>query len=246
MTQIVQDMHAGEDCFLAQPQWRKALSLHCDPKPPPSHRLEAIELRNALCDLLVDVPGMVQEAQELLASPAAHWEESDHHTRLERTIRRALRMKDCVNSWYGIFAQAAPYDATQGPVLIDGAAETGVRCSAGLDRPDLLYTILDCVANSVLARLDGMLLCLSSLLRGSLGDECLVGTFALSGVEARRQTARAAFDLVKSKSPVAAKPLEFGLRQIWSIDGMFDIVDDQSCTRRAWARIRDSRAIHDQ
>jgi hypothetical protein len=230
MTQIVQDMHAGEDCFLAQPQWRKALSLHYDPKPPPSHKLEAIELRNALCDLLVDVPGMVQETQELLASPAAH-EEADHLTRLERTLRRVLRMKDGVNSWYGVFAEAAPYDAAPGPILMDGAAEIGVRCSAGLDRPNLLYTVLDCVANSVLARLDGMLLVLSSLLRGSLGDECLAGTFALSGVEARRQTARAAFELVKSKSPVAAKPLEFGLRQIWSNAGMCDMVDVQSCTR---------------
>jgi hypothetical protein len=231
MTQIVQDMHAGEDCFLAQPQWRKALSLHYDPKPPPSHKLEAIELRNALCDLLVDVPGMVQETQELLASPATHLEEADHLTRLERTLRRALRMKDGINSWYGVLAEAAPYDATQGRIIMDGAAETGVRCSASLDRPNLLYTVLDCVANSVLARLDGMLLVLSSLLRGSLGDECLAGTFALSGVEARRQTARAAFELVKSKSPVAAKSLEFGLRQIWSNAGMFGMVDDQSCTR---------------
>jgi hypothetical protein len=162
--------------------------------------------------VLVDFPGLAQAEDMLLASTTTHWESHDL-TRLESTIRRVLRMQDCLNSWYRDFAQAAPYGTTEDPVFSDGSLMSTVDRLGGSDRPNPLYTILDCVANTVLARLDGMLLRLSSLRPGVLADGCLDGVFQ-AGVEARRQKARAAFTIVKSNSSVSAKPLQFGLRQI--------------------------------
>jgi hypothetical protein len=162
--------------------------------------------------LLVELPGLAQEEDMLLASATAHWESHDL-TRLESTIHQVLRMQDCVNSWYRDFAQAAPYGATEDPVFIDESLKSNVDRLGGSDRPNPLYTILDCVANTVLARLDGTLLRLSSLRPGVLAAGCADGVF-LAGVEARRQKARAAFTIVKSNSSVSAKPLQFGLRQI--------------------------------
>lgn len=210
--QIVQDMHAREDCFLAEPKWRNVLSSSYGPRLS-GHKPGAIELRNSLCDVLVDFPGMVQEEAELLATSTTHWKVSHDLPRLERATQRALRLQNCMNSWYGDFAQAVPYSAQQDPASIDGTLESDMDWSGDHDRPNPLYDILDCVATTVLARLDQMLLHLSSLQPGVSPDGCL-DDFFLTGVEARRQKARATFEVVRSKSSVSAKPLKFGLLQI--------------------------------
>ena len=60
---IVQDASAGCECFLAQHQWRQVLGSTSHPAS--DDEPASISLRSELCEFLVDVPGLIQEATKI-------------------------------------------------------------------------------------------------------------------------------------------------------------------------------------
>ena len=99
--------------------------------------------------------------------------------------------------------------------------------------PDIISGVLDCVANMALLTIGRILRSLChARLRWSTQPEQTEQSRRESSqlmdspetIEQRRQRAMTAFDFVRGKSCLAAKPLEFGLRQVHS-SGFSDPVD---------------------
>ena len=217
--QIVQDANAGQNCFLSQSQWRQLLrnpAVSPVTQGPPS-----LSVRAKLCDLLVDIPDLLSELSDLDGSRSL--DRSDPESRHERILLRAIAMNRNIETWYAneleplLFACGPPPNASlksNGPAW-DIHTDTGKV----FEYPELLLAVLDCVSNSVLVRLEKLLLTLTS---ASLQQhEELKFTLCPATIARRQATIRESFNFVKRHSKVAAKPLEFGLQQLWSTDRTF-------------------------
>ena len=92
-----------------------------------------------------------------------------------------------------------------------------------IEYPDIISGVLDCVANTALLIIDNILRFLchaklrSSCLSGRSRQDWLETSQYLDSqetIEKRRRRAMTAFKFVQGQSELAAKPLDFGLRQI--------------------------------
>jgi hypothetical protein len=128
-----------------------------------------------------------------------------------------------IETWYAneleplLLACGSPSNASlksNGPAW-DMHADTGKV----FEYPELLLAVLDCVSNSVLVRLEKLLLTLTSVPLQQ--HEELKFTPSPATIARRQATIRNSFNFVKRHSKVAAKPLEFGLQQLWSADRAF-------------------------
>ncbi|GAD96740.1 hypothetical protein AOR_1_594154 [Paecilomyces variotii No. 5] len=219
---IMLDMNGGEDCFLSHPKWRQlAQSPAMFPvrKGPPS-----LSLRSKLCNLLVDGPDLLSEASKLSrlgVSGLCHPAELER--RRDDVTQRAVSMKQSIEKWY--FEEFEPSLAAQRHLANTSAKSVRFDPHTNYEvdnprYPEVLFGVLDCVSNSVLIRLDELLL---SLTTGSLrGHGGAVVSVDPNIIAQRQETVRVSFDSVRRNSRVAAKPLEFGMRQIWSIGRVFD------------------------
>lgn len=186
---------------------------------PPS-----ISLRSKLCDLLVDIPDLLSElskSSDLDGSRSLH--QSDPESRHERILLRAIAMNGSIETWYAneleplLLACGSPPNAS----LKSNGPGWDIHTDTGkvFEYPELLLAVLDCVSNSVLVRLEELLLTLTS---ASLQQHKKLNfTFCPATIARRQATIRESFNFVKRHSKVAAKPLEFGLQQLWSTDCAF-------------------------
>ena len=105
-----------------------------------------------------------------------------------------------------------------------------------MEYPNMMSGVLDCVANMALVTLGKILRFLlhARLQWSTLPEQAMQYQLENSElleypetVEQRRQRAMTAFDFVKGKSYLAAKPLEFGLREAESsgFGGSIDLLD---------------------
>jgi hypothetical protein len=101
-----------------------------------------------------------------------------------------------------------------------------------INYPDILCGVLDCVVNTALLTIDKILRSLcharlrSSSLAGQSRQQPLESSQLLDDpeiVERWQQRAITAFRFVQRESTLAAKPLDFGLRQIQSSDSSCSI-----------------------
>lgn len=102
-----------------------------------------------------------------------------------------------------------------------------------IEYPDILSGVLDCIANTALLTIGKMLrlLCHTRLRSSSRPGRSRQHSLKISGllenqetIEQQRRRAMTAFDFVQGESDLAAKPLEFGLRQVHS-SGSIDVLD---------------------
>jgi hypothetical protein len=186
---------------------------------PPS-----LSLRAKLCDLLVDIPYLLSELSKLSDLDGSRsLDQSDPESQYERILLRAIAVNRSIETWYAnelepiLLACGSPFNASlksNGPAR-DIQTDTGKV----FEYPELLLAVLDCVSNSVLVRLEKLLLTLTS---ASLQQhEELKFTLCPATIARRQATIRESFNFVKRHSKVAAKPLEFGLQQLWSTDRAF-------------------------
>jgi hypothetical protein len=187
---------------------------------PPS-----LSLRAKLCDLLVDIPNILSELSKLSDPDGSRsLDQRDSESRYERILLRAIATSRSIETWYTneleplLLACRSPSNA---PLKSNGPPEDIYTDTAKvLDYPELLLAVLDCVSNSVLIRLEKLLLTLTS---ASLQQPEELKFAICPTTTARRQaTIRESFNFVKRNSKVAAKPLEFGLQQLWSTNRAFD------------------------
>ena len=219
-TQIVQDVNAGQNCFLSQSQWRQLLQNTA--VPPVAQGPPSLSLRAKLCDWLVDIPDLLSEVSNLSDLDGSRsLDLTDSESRHERVLLRAIAMNRRIETW--CTKELEPLllscDSLSNASLKSNGPSWGTRTNTGNDfeYPELLLAVLDCVSNSVLIKLKELLSTLTSA--SSQQHEELVNICPAT-IARRKATVRVSLDFVKRNSKVAAKPLEFGLEQLWSIDGV--------------------------
>ena len=92
---------------------------------------------------------------------------------------------------------------------------------SALEQKTLLLAVLDCVSNSALIGLHRLVVSLTPLTSSRLIEDLCVSSCSITLAD-RQASVRAAFEFVHSLSIVSAKPLEFGMRQLWSPDSFFN------------------------
>ena len=189
-------MNLRQPCFLAQPQWREFLRDSQETTLTPASR--ASVLRSKLCDWLVDIPLLLEKVTGILHS-------GDYGVELERLVQRITIIHGQIEEWYlAEVVPAVPYDQQH------GNNSTPLCPSAEYSQP--LMGILDCVVNSTLIALEDAISTAVSLLSQSDGSHKPID-YSIT-IWKRQQTISKALKYVRGYSPVAAKPLEFGLQQL--------------------------------
>ncbi|KAB5578873.1 hypothetical protein GE09DRAFT_562855 [Coniochaeta sp. 2T2.1] len=219
---LTQAMNAGEECFLARPEWRHAERA---PVESSSYGSEETHLKHMLSKLLMDFPAMIRESADLVKSVTPESRREDFEPRIEDAVRQQLQLKQKLESWYFTISLKT--------------ASTSTTAVAEDDRTTLLSEpvyrnlfcgIVACIVNSVLVKTDRMVLCLRTLLdytieRGAVQHGGLVvpDPRFQEVIEQRRAVAREAFVFVKSTSDIGTKPLDFGLKMIATDDDVFEL-----------------------
>ena len=211
-------MKYREHCFLCYPEWQTLLSQNSS-WPFQSSQLQSLSLRTLLATTIVHFPSLVIDCSALVESQTHHpgWEE-----RLDSLIQKAISMFTNVTSW--LHLKAEPYFMSN----------TLRYCTPTMDYeghinyPDVLIGVLDCVANTAILAIERLLrrLCLARLrFCGTAIESSWPREHDLTWLsndpermKQRYQRTISAFDFVKAESTLAAKPLEFGLRQVQSAD----------------------------
>ncbi|PQE29560.1 C6 zinc finger domain protein [Rutstroemia sp. NJR-2017a BBW] len=204
---VVQAIKSGKDCYLRQPQWRSLLAT-TSPWPDDviyRKQIASLRLRVELCDHLQEIPALLADLYTL---------QSRHEgapSRIE-LMGRALEAYDNMASWL--------YDCFDPHCALD-FSETSPK---SFRYPDIIAGVVDCVANTALLTLDKMI---CFLYHGNLPNPITTSLHHGDSEEQRtiqkwHQRAVCAFEYVRGESTIAAKPLEFGLRQFQSPNAICD------------------------
>jgi len=214
-------MYAGQNCFLSQSQWRQLLQ---DPAASPvAQGPPSLSLRAELCDLLVDIPNLFSEVSNM-SNPdgSCSLDQTDPESRHERVLLRAITMYRSIETW--LVNELEPLllacDSPSNESTNSSSPPWNTRTDTGnvFEYPELLIAVLDCISNSVLIKLEKLLF---TLISASPQQHEELEFIICPTTTARRQaTVRMSLDFVKRNCKVAAKPLEFGLQQLWSTGGV--------------------------
>lgn len=223
-------MRFNEHCFLDQPSWRALLESPCS-----SSQSQSLNLRTAFCKILFPLPSLVilitkylTETNPEICDPLVSQQES------QRLLLPALTMRGDLLNWLN--QEASEIRMPPHFLTIE---ETGRSLTShsqlqeqeiGNSYRDIIYGVLDCVANTTLLSIDKLLrrlLLFQAGFRPNTQERRIPQSQDLvvpnrqfldteKTIECRRKRALTAFNFVKAKSPLAAKPLEFGVKQIQS------------------------------
>ncbi|TVY19765.1 hypothetical protein LARI1_G002605 [Lachnellula arida] len=200
-----QSLKLKEHCFLSSPEWQTLLQ-----QGPvwPYHTTQAssLSLRTRLITTLSEMPNLVWYHSNV------DGDEMYHRSRKEGTdllIEKAIIMLNGIKSWLTLEAEHL--------FLSSSSSSPGLQ--EYINYQDLLVGIVDCVANTALVTIDRIL---RSLYNAKMVSSVLMGESLGLGVEfdgpevveGWRRRAVSAFEYVKGESVIAAKPLDFGVRQI--------------------------------
>ena len=166
-------------------------------------------------------------------------------------MHNVSRMSNDLNKWITVEAEPLMSPSGKGriplwdstshrPLDLLESAPGGKGCVIleGIEYPDIIAGVLDCVAHTALITMSKMFRFLyyarlrSSTLAGQSGqfpvEKCQLPENQTT-IERYRQRAMKAFEFVQGKSAIAAKPLEFGLRQVLRNDlsEMINMLDDR-------------------
>ena len=215
-------MRSKEHCFLRSPEWH-ALLWQSPVWPFQNLLSRTLGLRSRLLANLVELPSLVLYCSRMREEyeDQAQWNE-----RLPSFIHTASAMSDNVKKW--ITAEAEPL------FFPNTSAQPIIR--RHMEYPDILSSVLDCVANIALLTLGKVLrfLCDTRPQWSTLPEqtkqyqlECSEFFEDVETLEQRRQRATTAFEFVQRKSYLHAKPLEFALRSAHAsgFGGSIDLLD---------------------
>ena len=212
-------MKYREHCLLCYPEWQHLLSQSSSWQFQSSQPL-SLSLRTLLATTLVEFPSLMIDCSALAENQTYHtgWGE-----RLDLLIQKAIRMLTNVTNW--LYLEAEPYFMSN---TLTYVTPTRGYKEEQINYPDVLIGVLDCVANTAILAIERLLrrLCLARIQScGSAMESSWPKDLGLpwlsddpERMKQRYQRAISAFDFVKAESTLAAKPLEFGLRQVQSGD----------------------------
>ncbi|KAE8153459.1 hypothetical protein BDV25DRAFT_149523 [Aspergillus avenaceus] len=209
---ILQAMRLRQPCFLAESPWRDLLQ---QPEGPSIPETTGLALRSRLCDWLVDIPLLLQEASTVLHNTSKskstskskdQYKEDPENTEINEILHRVISMRDQIETWY----QNNIIPIIQSPAP-DGVAP--LRPCA--EYPHLLFGVLDCVVNTTLIVLEDLIDVfpdVSGVSGVSQGIRSMEGKRVVLG--RRQRTILNGLEYVKRVSPLAAKPLEVGMNRL--------------------------------
>ena len=199
-------MKFKQDCFLRSPEWQDLLSQHST-WPFQTSQQQSLSLRTRLIGILVDLPSLIISAINESSTFLAGWEE-----RVDILILKSYTISANVKKWLVLEAE---------PLFLWHRSSHQVT-HENIYYPDIISGILDCVAHKALLTIDKFLRFLfnlrikSSKFFGPDGHQQETDQFLDDDetIERWRQRTSAAFRFVQGESEIAAKPLDFGLRQM--------------------------------
>jgi hypothetical protein len=206
---VTQNMNSREDCLLSDSEWQRLSQI-----PDSSfqvHKSEAILLKSNIGDLFLDVSKLLREGESLWSDGKIQgFGNSLIHTRLQ-TFHSA------VTSLYARLELC--YENQLRPLI---PIQNYTHPHLPTNYPDILLARLECGITAALAKLQ-QLSNQVALMDGLVEVHIFDRKVALE----RIQISRSALHYVKLMFPMSAKPLEFGLRQLWSRGG-FDLQHELS------------------
>ena len=218
-----------------------------------------LSLRSRLLAILVNSPSLVLDSMRIQEDQIHRTQWNDQSDSL---MHKVSRMSNDLKNWITVEAEpllssnSLSQQAIQGripswgsnshrPLDPPDSAPGGKGCEIlpheGMEYPDIIAGVLDCVAHTALitmSKIFRFLYCVrtrSSSLAGQSGqfplETCQLPENQET-IEQYRQRAMKAFEFVQGKSAIAAKPLDFGLRQVLSsgFSGSVDVLDDRGYT----------------
>lgn len=218
-----QSLKSKGHCFLRSPEWQ-ALISQSPVWPFQNSQSQILALRSRLLAILVDLPSLV------LYFSRTH-EDQIHKTQWDEqsdsVMHKVSKMSVDIKKWITAEAEPLFFSDASSQRVIQGHTEY----------TDIISGVLDCVANTALLTIGNMLrfLCQARLRSSDLlgrSRQYRLGTSQLldsqGAIEYRRQRAMRAFEFVQGESALAAKPLDFGLRQVYpsGFRGSIGIVDE--------------------
>lgn len=183
---------------------------------------QSISLRSELCDFLVDVPSLILEVSRFSDSSMMCCTDSAARAeQCEIVYRQISAFKHTIETWYStsIVPQYTMSLSTSNTSL--GGKKDRLGQSQVLpcgNQLDVLLAVVDCLSNAIMLRLDMLLAKLASILEYDLTGSGDSNSILLQ----RRIAVSQSLEFIKGSSHVAAKPLKFGLQQLWSNDYMPD------------------------
>ncbi len=209
-------MKLGQPSFLSNPEWRELLNTSTGGVV--SAEGEAVKLRSDLCNFLLDVANLISEVASIFSTMRASTVNFvGTIEQVERAIVQILSLKKAIESWYAREIEprlAFPPLRSRSSWVAkpdDNVAEPGD--GRRVHFPNLLFAVVVCVSNSMVIKLETLLSTLTSLAPCEHGDaEPVISPMTLVQ---RQEMVHQSLHFVKETSSVAAKPLSFGLQQLW-------------------------------
>ncbi|KAL1963335.1 hypothetical protein VTN77DRAFT_8456 [Rasamsonia byssochlamydoides] len=234
---IAQAVHAGERCFLSEAPWRELLRRPAasavteeqeQEQDPPSLRL-----RSQLCDFLVDILDVVFEGCKFSAreqSIISMVHQTDCNSPYKRILLRLHALHRSLEEWYVMHfhphllsRDQSNTSRSSGPEEIPTASTSTSTCIA---YPDIVLAVLNAVSNTALVMLEQVYSTITARCKSLDLDSTSPSTICTPATTAKRAaTARTSLDFVRRNAPVAAQPLEFGLKQLLSWSNTTSLTD---------------------
>ena len=202
-------MRFKEHCFLHSPEWQ-ALLLQNSVWPFQTLQSRSLSLRTRLCGTLVDLPSLIIHSSTINKN---QYYQTGCEEQSDLLMCKACTIFDNVKRWLTVEAEPL--------FLSNGSSQQAFK--EHIDYPDIIAGVLDCVANTALLTIDKILRSHAKLRSSSLAGRSMQEQLETSQllddpeiIQQWRQRAITAFEFVKGESELAAKPLDFGLRQVQS------------------------------
>ena len=192
-------MRSKQSCFLNAPEWQDTFATTQTPAwSYQNEQAPSLRLRTKLGMYLVQLPDLMREYQASQGNLSSH-------------VRSSVRVDDLIQRAENLFEGIQTLIVVElGPLL---------NREADIVYPDLIAGVQDCVAHTALMSLNGMLRTFRKTRLNNNEDESVSGgNDDVGNIRAWRQRALRAYEYVREQSISAAKPLDFGLRQIQQID----------------------------
>ena len=198
-----------------------------------------LSLRSRLLAILVNSPSLVLDSVRIQEDQIRQTQWDDQSDLL---MHKVSRMSNDLKNWITVEAEPLLSPSGKGripswgntshrPLDLPNSAAGGESCEIppheGIEYPDIIAGVLDCVAHTALITTSKILRFLYYVRLRSSSVAGQSGQFPLEPcqlpenqetIEQYRQRAMKAFEYVQGKSAIAAKPLDFGLRQVLSSD----------------------------
>ncbi|KEF52117.1 uncharacterized protein A1O9_11743 [Exophiala aquamarina CBS 119918] len=219
---IAQDINACEKCFLSRPEWRQLTGslATTGAQIPRSCGL----LQTRFTDILMDVPDLFYSVIKLSEQEKARCiDMTVIKTRALRVLRQVVTMQGTIQNWY---------DDDFEPVLRKASGEfqddfDNDGCHRGY--PNVFLAVLDCTSNSILLHVEALLSKLATLFPRE--TQLLKPDTPIGCAVARQAIVHSAFVYVKKSSKVAWKPLEFGLKQLQTLDDVINHIFESGLSK---------------